>query len=309
MKLESGLFAEVPHELVTARRLKPSVKVILIHCLVRYQTKKDSGEPWTFSEAGIAAETGLSPKTVGRHVGPLRKKGVLKLYGTMSDGEREYEVFTFSPEGLVALLRTTAKTSVVLLRAANGDGAAILETARDKLADNLSDNLSDRMPPRREDGRKEEDRREEKSEKDLVASSPGPSPAAAGSFPVGIPSTPVAPPAFDATTIQNACGGSDAGGQNKPDTFVARVSAPIIQPSAGGDANIGAGNNTAGLPKKSAPRAAGTNGIGLTDAELDAIVEKTGCTRDQLRRMENVAAMEVVYGVNGGRPRHGFDSL
>jgi hypothetical protein len=145
MKLESGLFAEVPHELVTARRLKPSVKVIL------------------------------------------------KLYGTMSDGEREYEVFTFSPGGLVALLRTTAKTSVVVLRAANGDGAT-LETATDKLADNLSDNLSDKMSPRKEDPRKEEDRREEKTKKDLVASSSGTSPSAEGGCCVGMPSMTVSHP-------------------------------------------------------------------------------------------------------------------
>lgn len=311
--MESGLFAEVPHELVTARRLKPTVKVILTHCLVRYQTKKDNGEPWTFSEAGIAAETGLSPKTVGRHVGPLRKKGVLKLYGTMSGGEREYEVFTFSPEGLVALIHTTAKTPVVLLRAANGDGVATLETATDKLADNssdnLSDNLSDKTPPRREDRRREEGRREDEYKLGLVASSLGTSPSAEGGCCVGMASTPVGPSPSDSTTIQYAYGNSDGGGQKEADRALVSVSAPMIQGSASGDAIMRAKKNGTGHSATSASCAAGTKGIGLTDAELAALVTETGCTRDQLRRIENAALMEVVYGANGSKPRHGFDSL
>jgi hypothetical protein len=122
-------------------------------------------------------------------------------------------------------------------------------------------------------------------------------------------STTVGPSPSDSTTIQYAYGNSNAGGKREADRALVSVFVPMIQGSASGDANIGAKNNTTGLPKKSAPRAAGTNGIGLTDAEMDALVEKTGCTRDQLRRMENAALMEVIFGTNGTKPRHGFDSL
>lgn len=309
--MESGLFAEVPHELVALRGLKPSVKVILTHCLVRYQTKKDDGKPWTFSAAGIAAETGLSEKTVGRHLGRLRSRGVLNLYGTMSDGEREYEVFTFSPEGLVGLIRTTAKTSVVMLRAANGDGATV-ETATDKLADNLSDNLSanlsDKTPPRREDTRREEGRREDDYNQGVVASSLGTSPPAEGGCCVGMASTTVAH-SSDSTTIQYAYGNSNAGGKEDADSALVSSSAPMVQSSASGDANRGARRNGTGDSDTSATRAAGTKGIGLTDAELDTLVKETGCTREQLQRMENAALIEVIYGNNGSKPRNGFDSL
>lgn len=306
--MESGLFAEVPHELVASRGLKPSVKVILIHCLVRYQTQKRDGEPWTFSVAGIAAATGLSQRTVSRHIGPLRKKGVLKFYGTVPDDEREYDVFTFSPEELVPLVRTTGKKPVVVHRAANGLGA-ISETPTDRTADNLSDNLSDKTPPTREDRRREEGRREDDYRQGVVASSLETSPAAEGGCCVGMASTTVGPSPSDSTTIQYAYGNSNAGGQKEADSALVSVAAPMIQGSASGDANIGARKKGTGHSDTSATRAAGTKGIGLTDAELDALVTETGCTRDQLRRIENAALMEVIYGTNGSKPRNGFDSL
>jgi hypothetical protein len=57
----------------------------------------------------------------------------------------------------------------------------------------------------------------------------------------------------------------------------------MIQGSASGDANIGARKRGAGHSDTSATRAAGTKGIGFTDAELDALVKEGGWTRDQLK--------------------------
>ncbi len=307
MKLESGLFAEVPHELVASRRLKASVKVILIHCLVRYQTEKDNGEPWTFSVAGIAAETGLSERTVSRKVGPLRKQGVLKFYGRMSDGEREYDVFTFSPEGLVALIRITGKASLVVRPAPNGFDAPAKITA-DKTADNLSDNLSDKTPPRREDRRREEAKREDDNNQGLLPFFSGASSDAEGGFCVGMPSTTVAHPS-DSTTIQHACGNSNAGGKKEADSLLASVSAPIIQGSVSGNTNTGARKNGTGHSDTSANRPAGTKSMGLTDAELDDLSRQYGFTKDQLKRMENGALVEVVCGRRETKARNGFDSL
>ncbi len=297
MKSESGLFAEVPHELVTARQLKPSVKVILMHCLVRYQTKKDDEEPWTFSAAGIAAETGLSERTVSRHMKPLRRNGVLKLYGTLSDGEREYQVFTFSPEALVALIRTTARTSVAVLRAANGDGATV-ERASDKLSDKLSDNLSDKMPPKREDRKREDDRREDENNQGSVSVLSGASQTAVGgaSLPVQL-STAVS--LSVPATIQVAAGSSNHGGKKETESTLSCAAAATIQPSASGTRNITAANNTAGHSGASANRAAGTKATsrGSRGANMPKMI--ADFAEDILRRWKNGtpctrASIEVV---------------
>jgi hypothetical protein len=83
----------------------------------------------------------------------------------------------------------------------------------------------------------------------------------------------------------------------------------MIQGSASGDANKGARKNGTGYSDTADTRAAGTKGIGLTDAELDDYSRKYGCTKEQLKRMENGALIEVMFGPRGTKPRNGFDSL
>src|SRR5690242_14195272 len=100
-------FAVVPHKLTAHTSIEPSVKIILTHCLEKYQTKTTTGHPWTFSVPGIAVGTGLSERTVRRHIKTLRKHRALKLYGSLMSGKKKYDVFTFDRAELNSMISTT----------------------------------------------------------------------------------------------------------------------------------------------------------------------------------------------------------
>jgi hypothetical protein len=117
----------------------------------------------------------------------------------------------------------------------------------------------------------------------------------------------VAFPSSDSTTVQDACGNSNAGGQNKPDTFMARVPAPIIQPSASGTTNTRAPNKTTRHSGKSAQVANSGIAFGLTDAERQELASK-GFTKDDLARLESAYVMGQFTGPHKDKSRHGRGS-
>jgi hypothetical protein len=136
-------FAIVPQSLTAHPGINPVDKLIFTHLLGRYQTKKHDGEPWTFSVPGIAKGTGLNERTVRRHVKSIRKDGVLKLYGSLMNGKKRYDVFVFVPKALEGVISATDKMSVVILNNDRGIDA-IGKTATDITADNESAQMSAR---------------------------------------------------------------------------------------------------------------------------------------------------------------------
>ena len=127
--------------------------------------------------------------------------------------------------------------------------------------------------------------------------SSGGSQPAEGGVPVGIPSTAVAP-SSSSTTIQGACGNSNAGGTNETDNGLVSVSAPTIQASASGKTNTGAPDNNAGHPGASAQRAAGTiaKSGGVRGAVPKAVVEHAELVLRQMKKSTRLTkdTIEVV---------------
>jgi hypothetical protein len=134
-------FAIVPQALIEHPHIDAVDKLIFAHCLGKYQTKRDNGEPWTFSGASIARGTGQNERTIRRHLKKIRKDGVLKLYGSRMNGKKRYDVFVFVPEALQTLISTADKMSVVIANADRGFDA-IEKQQRTTTADNLSAQMS-----------------------------------------------------------------------------------------------------------------------------------------------------------------------
>jgi hypothetical protein len=98
--------------------------------------------------------------------------------------------------------------------------------------------------------------------------------AASGGMEVGLPSTSVVLHPSDPTPIQDACGNSNAGGQNKTDTVMPTVPSPILQRSASGSRNVGAPNKS---PRRSRQPARVTGNeipFGLTDTQREDLIKK-----------------------------------
>jgi hypothetical protein len=143
---------------------------------------------------------------------------------------------------------------------------------------------------------------QDENTKAVVTSTPSGSPSgesqpAEGGVPVGGLSTPVASRS-SSTTIQGACGNSNAGGTNETDNGLVSVSAPIIQASASGNTNTGAPDNNAGHSATSAQRAVGTSAKagGVRGALPKAVVEHADWVMRQLRKSSRLTkdSFEVV---------------
>lgn len=142
-KTTKELFARVPQTLTAHPGINTVDKLIYTHLLGKYQTKREDGQPYTFSVPGIATGTGLIERTVLRHMPGIRKSGILKFYGTLMNGKKHYDVFVFVPKALETLISTADKMSVVIPLQDN-KVEAISETSTDKTADNESAKMSDR---------------------------------------------------------------------------------------------------------------------------------------------------------------------
>jgi DNA-binding Lrp family transcriptional regulator len=134
-------FAVVPQALTAHTSIEPVDKLIFTHLLGKYQTKRDNGEPWTFSGSSIAKGTGLNERTVRRHLQSIRKRGILKLYGSLMNGKKRYDVFVFVPESLETLILSTDKMSVVILNT-DKDFDALGKEQRTSTTDNESAQMS-----------------------------------------------------------------------------------------------------------------------------------------------------------------------
>ena len=259
MKLDSGQFAVVPKELISSRKLKPSEKLILTHCLARYQTKTESGVPWTFSTPNMAIGTGLSERTIRRHLPKLLKQEILKLYGTMEyrttkDGEKlTYEVYSFVPPKLETFLISAEEWKVV----PHSDKMSA------KSSDKLTDKLSDKTPPiiednKREDGKKEDDKINFTGQSVLNGSEQ----VDCGGVLDGLSTSARSAPA----ATQCAVGSSSADGDpfeqffKKKDAIPVLGAAAVIQRPAGGNANKTATNDSTGHSANSASGTSATSG-------------------------------------------------
>jgi hypothetical protein len=149
MKTETKIepFAIVPQTLIADPNITPTDKIIFAYLLGKYQTKRDNGEPWTFSCPSIAKGTALNERTIQRRIKAIRKHGVLKLHGCLMSEKKKYDVFVFVPEALETLIATSDKLSVVIPNAAKGFDAIGKQHPTNCPA--TADSLSDRMSAKR----------------------------------------------------------------------------------------------------------------------------------------------------------------
>lgn len=113
-------FAIVPQALLEDPSITPTDKVILSYLLGKYLTKRDNGEPWTFSCPSIAHGTGMRIRNVQYRVEHLRKHGVLKLYGSIISNKKRCDVFVFVPKAFQTLISTGAKIAPVIANVDKG---------------------------------------------------------------------------------------------------------------------------------------------------------------------------------------------
>lgn len=294
-KVKGKGWAKVPHGIVDAA-IPDVMKLLLWYCYDKYPK-------WRYNVTDVARSLDKTPQCIRKHFRTLLDRGVFRRTGEMDTKGGILRLYSFHPDQVDAFVRSQLKvnpeTDVENYHETEGEtdpetGVSETNTELPKLSteSHCTKNHSTKAI-------------DASTSSTLTADS---SEAAIGGVHLGMPSTTVAH-SSDSTTIQNAFGNPNDGGKKKADSALVSVSTPMIQGSASGDANMGARTNTSGRSEKSANRAAGTKGIGLTDAELDELVTGTGYTRDQLLRMENAALMEVIYGTNGSKPRNGFDSL
>ena len=259
---------------------------------------------WRYNVTDVARSLDKTPQCIRKHFRSLLDAGVLKRTGEMETKGGILRLYSFHPEQVDAFVKSQLKVNP------ETDPETDVETDPETNPETGVSHTNTHLPRLPT----ENHRTKNHSTKAIVASTSSTltkdsSGAASGGVQLGMPSTTVDPSPSDSTTIQSAFGNSNAGGKKEADSALVSVSAPMIQGSASGDANMGARKNGTGYSGPSATRADGTKGIGLTDAELDALVTESGCTRDQLRRIENAALIEVIYEANGSKPRNGFDSL
>jgi hypothetical protein len=288
-------WAPVPHGIIDAA-IPDTLKLLLWYCYDKYPR-------WKYNVTDVARSLDKTPQCIRKHFRSLLDAGVLKRTGEMETKGGILRLYSFHPEQVDAFVKSQLKVNP------ETDPETDVETDPETNHETGVSHTNTNLPRLST----EKDVTENGSTKGIDASSSpntssDSSQAACGGVQVGMPSTSAAH-SSDSTTIQYACGNSNAGGRNEADSALVSVSAPMVQGSASGDANRGARKNGTGHSGTAATRAAGTKGIGLTETELDELVTETGYTREQLKRMENGALIEVMFGPRGTKPRNGFDSL
>lgn len=289
-------WAPVPHGIIDAA-IPDTMKLVLWYCYDRYPR-------WKYNVTDVARSLDKTPQCIRKHFRSLLDAGVLKRTGEMETKGGILRLYSFHPEQVDAFVKSQLKVNP------ETDPETEVETDPETNPETGVSHTNTHLPKLPTENHSTNNHStkaiDASTSSTLTADS---SEAASGGVQIGMPSTTVAPSPSDSTTIQYACGNSNSGGRNEANSALVSVSAPMIQGSASGDANRGARKNGTGHSDTSAPRAAGTKGIGLTDAELDALVKETGFPRDQLKRLENDFLMRECYGVKRNKPRHGFDSL
>jgi hypothetical protein len=129
-------------QVTRCRGISTSTKVVLTYLLEKYQTKRDDGRPWDFSNASIQEGTGIRERTVRYVMQILIKSKVLRHYGQVKVRTRPMQLYLFVPEALNDYLKQdTAKSEILILDNANAveansetipkDGDTAKDTARD----------------------------------------------------------------------------------------------------------------------------------------------------------------------------------
>ena len=134
------------------RDISASTKAVLTYCLEKYQTKKEDGRPWDFSNASIQDGAGLPRRTAYNITEDLIKAKVLKHYGQITRKTRPTILYLFVPEALntylnpaekviLTLEKDNATSDIVILDNANAVETNIEATPKD--GDSAKDNAKD----------------------------------------------------------------------------------------------------------------------------------------------------------------------